>query len=79
MRRGGAKDLADADIAIDRLSTMPTDPGSVMQEIWLLRLRALLAQARGEVTAYCSFRDRYRKMAADKGFEGHLTMAAAMP
>jgi adenylate cyclase len=35
-----------------------TDPGQVLNEIWLLRLRALLARARGHDAAYRAYRDR---------------------
>jgi hypothetical protein len=51
----------------------------VLHEIWLLRLRALLAQALGDDAAYAHFRDRYRDMAKSLGFEGHMKWAEAMP
>jgi adenylate cyclase len=79
LRRGGDKDLLDAQDAIDRLAAVPTDPGFVLHEIWLLRLRALLARARGDDPAYTDFRDRYRDMAKTLGFEGHIAWAEAMP
>jgi hypothetical protein len=50
-----------------------------MRDIWRLRLRALLAQAHGDETAYRDYRDRYRAMARSLGFEGHLEWAEAMP
>ena len=50
-----------------------------MHEIALLRLRALLAQAHGDEEAYRDFADRYRTMATDLGFEGHMKWAEAMP
>ena len=34
-----------------------------MREIWLLRLRALVARARRDETAYRDFTDRYHDMA----------------
>jgi hypothetical protein len=37
--------------------------GPVIHDIWLLRLRALLARAHGDHTAYRDYRDRYRDMA----------------
>ena len=49
-----------------------------MYEIWLLRLRALLAQAEGDQSTYRDYRDRYRKTAADSDFEGHIAWAAEM-
>jgi adenylate cyclase len=51
----------------------------VRREIWLLRLRALLARARGDEAAYRDYRDRYRAMATSVGFEGHMKWAEAMP
>jgi hypothetical protein len=49
-----------------------------VREIWLLRLRARLAQARGEAASYAHFRDRYRDTAKALGFEGHIDWAQAM-
>ena len=49
-----------------------------MREITLLRLRALLARAHGDDTAYRDYRDRYRAMATSLGFEGHMAWAEAM-
>ena len=40
-----------------------TDPGFVVHEISLLRLRALLARARQDEASYLDYRDRYRAMA----------------
>jgi adenylate cyclase len=77
LQRGSDADLREA--AIDRLAAAPVEGGPVPHEIWLLRLRALLARARGDDVVYEDFRDRYRKMATDLGFEGHITMAKAMP
>ena len=38
-------DVAEAEIAIERLAVAPADEGLVIREIWLLLLRALLARA----------------------------------
>jgi hypothetical protein len=50
-----------------------------MRDIWLLRLRALLARAHGDAATYASLRDRYRDMAKTLGYEGHIEWAEAMP
>jgi hypothetical protein len=50
-----------------------------MRDIWLLRLRAVLARTRGDEAAYRDFRDRHRDMARTLGFEGHIAWAEAMP
>jgi hypothetical protein len=76
--RGTDSDVAEAEAAIERLATAPADEGLVIREIWLLRLRALLAQAHGDA-AYRDNRDRYRDMAKTLGFEGHIAWAEAMP
>ncbi len=77
--RGAEGDVAEAEAAIERLAAAPADEGLVMREIWLLRLRALLARARGGEAAYRDFRDRYQDMARTLGYEGHMAWAEAMP
>ena len=76
--RGADGDGAEAEAAIDRLARPPMD-GFVLRDIWLLRLRALLARAHGDDTGYRDYRDRSRKMATELGFEGHIGWAEAMP
>jgi hypothetical protein len=77
--RGADGDMVEAEAAITRLADAPADDGLVIREIWLLRLRALLAKAHGDEVAYSDFRDRYRDMATSLGFEGHMAWAEAMP
>jgi len=77
--RGTDPDVADAEAAIDRLATAPADEGPVIRDIWLLRLRALLARAHGDAVAYPNFRDRYLDMAKTFGYEGHTAWAEVMP
>ena len=79
MARGADGDLAEAEAAIDRLAGVPTDPRFVLYEITLLRMRALLARAYGDMTGYRDYRDRYRAMATSLGYEGHMKWAEAMP
>ena len=79
LRRGSDADMQEAAAAIERLAAVPTDPGFVLNDIWLLRLRALLARAHGDEAAYRDYRDRYRAMATSLGFEGHMKWAEAMP
>jgi len=76
--RGSDGDVAEAEAAIDRLARTPAD-GVVVRDIWLLRLRALLARSRGDDAAYAHYRDRYLDMARTLGFEGHIAWAEAMP
>jgi adenylate cyclase len=56
----------------------PIELGCVLNEIWLLKIRALLAQSEGDDVAYRDHRDRYRKMAIALGFEGHIAWSTEM-
>jgi hypothetical protein len=76
--RGADADVAEAEAAIERLAAAPADE-ALTRDIWLLQLRALLAQAHGDSAAYTHFRDRYRDMAQSLGSEGHIDRAEAMP
>ncbi|MGH3561870.1 MAG: ATP-binding protein [Mycobacterium sp.] len=78
LQRDTTADLAEAQAAIDRLAAVPTDPGYVLFEVPLLRLRALMARANGDEDGYRDFADRYRKRATDVGYEGHMALAEAM-
>ena len=77
--RGANGDAVDAEAAIERLAAAPADDRLVIREICLLRLRALLARAQSDETAYRDYRDRYRAMATSLGYEGHMAWAEAMP
>ena len=77
--RGAEADVAEAEAAITRMADAPADDGLVIREIWLLRLRALLARAHGDGATYAHLRDRYCDMARTLGFEGHIAWAEAMP
>ena len=76
--RGTEGDVWEAESAIERLVAAPIDD-LVVRDVTELRLRALVANARGDEASYRDFRDRYRAMANDLGFEGHMAWAAAMP
>jgi hypothetical protein len=77
--RGANGDVSEAEAAIERLAAAPADDRLVVREICLLRLRALLARAQSDETAYRDYRDRYRDTARSLGFEGHMKWAEAMP
>jgi hypothetical protein len=77
--RGADGDVAEAEAAIERLAAAPAEDDLVIRDIWVLRLRALLARAQGDATAYAHLRDRYRDMARTLGFEGHIAWAEEMP
>lgn len=78
LRRGADGDLQEAHAAIERLASVPTDPGFVLHELPLLRLRALLARAHGDDVSYRTGVRRYRAKAIAVGYEGHIALAKAM-
>jgi class 3 adenylate cyclase/RecA/RadA recombinase len=78
LERDAEGDLAEAQEAIDRLANLRADEGSAVREITLLRLRALLARARGDDVAYRDLAERYRAMAESLGFAGHIAWAKTM-
>ncbi len=65
--------------AVDRLAALPTEPVFLYHELPLLRMRAMLAGARGDDAGYRQLRERYRARARQTGFDGHLALADAMP
>ena len=73
-----SRNVQEAQSAIDRMSAVEIESGLVLYDIWTLRMRALLAQAQGEDAMYREYRDRYRKMAQELGFEAHVARAEAM-
>jgi class 3 adenylate cyclase len=77
--RGADADVAEAEAAIDRLADAPANDGLAIRDVWLIRLRALLAHAHGDETVYREYRDRYRDVATSLGFEGHIAWAEALP
>lgn len=78
LSRRAPADIQEAQAAVERLAAEPTESGSIMNELWLLRMRALLANALGEGAAYRAYRDRYRQMANSCCFEGHIAWAEEM-
>ncbi len=78
LERGAEGDLAEAQEAIDWLTDLRAEQDSAILEITLLRLRALLARARGDDVAYRDLVSRYRALAESLGFEGHIAWAEAM-
>lgn len=76
--RSAEGDVDEAVAVVDRLADAPSGDALVIRDIWLLRLRALLAGARGDEAEYRDYRDRYRAMATRFDFEGHLKWAEEM-
>lgn len=78
LARGDAGDLDEAQRAVDHLAAIETERVFAFHELPELRLRALLARARGESGEYRRYRERYRDRAAETGFQGHQAIADAM-
>lgn len=78
LNRGHPADIGQAEAAIERLATASSDHGLVMREVWLLRMRALVAQARRDQASFGAYRNSYRDMATSLGFAGHIAWAEAM-
>lgn len=78
LTRGGESDVAEAKRAIDRAAELPPHDGLVLRDLWLLRLRALLARAHKDEDEYRDLANRYRTMAKSLGFEGHIVVAETM-
>lgn len=78
LARGAEADISEAQAAIDRFADSPAG-GLMIGELLLMRLRALMARACGDDTAYCAYRDRYRELATSLGYQGDTTWAAAAP
>lgn len=74
LQRGGMGDVQEADAAIERLASAGRDDLAVV-ELVLLRLRALVARARGDDVTYRESLARCRERATALGFEGHVAMA----
>ena len=73
LARGGEADLQEAQTAIERLAAAPMDV--VDRDIWVLRLRALLAGARGDEAAHRDLSQQHRAMATKLGRLGHMAMS----
>jgi hypothetical protein len=78
LERAAEGDLTEAQEAIDQLAHLRTDEVWAMRDIWLLRLRTLMARARGDDVIYRELVGHYRQMAKSLGFEGHIAWAEAM-
>ena len=78
LERGSDADVADAERVIERLAAVPIEAGFVLHELPLLRLRSLLARARGDEPGYRGFLERFRDKADQAGFEAYLAQAEAM-
>ncbi|KWX67560.1 adenylate/guanylate cyclase domain-containing protein [Mycobacterium sp. NAZ190054] len=78
LARNREGDREDAGEVVARLAAIPTEPTFLYHELPLMRMRAMLAKADGDLHAYAEMRDRYRSRAEEVGFDGHIALARAM-
>jgi adenylate cyclase len=78
LSRGSAGDIEEAERTVDRLAAVATEPGFVLFELPVLKLRALLARARGDEVGYRRFVERFGALAQQAGYEGYAAQAHAM-
>jgi adenylate cyclase len=78
LTRGSSADIARAQRAIHALAAVPTEPGFVLHELPLLRLRALIARAHGDEAGYRQLVQRFAAKAHEARFEGCAAQADAM-
>ena len=78
--RGGDNDVTEAEAAIRRLPAVLPHAGCTQSALVRIRLRALVARARGDETTFRELVENYRAMAMSLGYdEGHMKSAMAMP
>jgi hypothetical protein len=68
LERGDKDDLSEAQVEIDRLTSLRAEHDSAMLEITVLGLRGLLARARGDMDAARDYFGRYLAMTKSLGF-----------
>ena len=78
LRRGTRADVDEAHKTVETLAAVPTDPGFVLHELPIERLRALFARTRGDERGFRRSVARFRARAAEVDFEGYLALADAM-
>ncbi len=78
LRRGANGDVADAQTALSRSEAMMRNSQAAGFDLFHLRMRALIAQARGDGTHYRQLADRYLTLATSLGYHGHIAAAEAM-
>jgi adenylate cyclase len=75
---GTESEAAEAEAAMERLAGQSVLEGSVFRDLVLLRCRALLQRARGDLDGFRNFAIRYLEKARSLGFKPHIAMAEKM-
>jgi adenylate cyclase len=80
LARRASGDIEESDTVVAELAATVGEEGAwISRDLTVMRLRAMLANVRGDEPTYRELRDRYRAKVSDLGFEGHMAWAAAMP
>lgn len=79
LERGVDGDVAEAAAAVQTVAEERPDEELPVRDIWLLRMRAMLARSNGHTDEYANLVDRYLEMAVALGFEAHIVWAESMP
>jgi adenylate cyclase len=77
LRRGADADLQKAEAAVESLAAV-ANSGYRLYDLFLRRLRALLARARGDEARFRGFVDSYREMAEALDIKRHIAIANEM-
>lgn len=77
LRRGADADLQEAEAAVESLATV-ANSGYRLYDLFLRRLRALLARARGDEAGFRGLADSYREMAEALDIKRHIAIANEM-
>lgn len=73
--RGAEGDAAEAAAAIAGVAQEGHDQDLPVRDIWLLRMRAMLARSTGDAGEYARLAGQYLEMASSLGFERHIGWA----
>ena len=79
LERSADGDVAEAAAAVKTVAEERRDEELPVRDIWLLRMRAMLARSNGHTDEYANLVDRYLEMAVALGFEAHIVWAESMP
>jgi adenylate cyclase len=78
LHRGADADLQEAEAAVEKLATIADMSGYRLYDLFLRRLRALLACARGDQARFREFAHSYREMAEALDIKRHIAIASEM-
>jgi adenylate cyclase len=78
LARGTVSDIADAEQALGLLDAGQDGTVWASRAVTALRLRALIARARGDEPTYRSLEDEHRQWSTELGFRGHLAWSRTL-